>query len=180
MSEQKAPYMPWQDRFIRHEIAPAGELLANPFNFRIHTRQQQAALEGSLETLQWIGAVKVNVTTGHIVDGHLRVTLALRKGENTGVPVDYYELTEAEEAQALLSLDPIAAMAATDKEQMETLLRQVNSDDEKVQEYLAELAEREGLSNTSPEFKEYGENIADDIQVCECPTCGHKHAAKKD
>lgn len=30
-----------------------------------------------------------------------------------------------------------------------------------------------------PEFKEYGEDIADDIQVCKCPTCGHKHATKK-
>lgn len=31
-----------------------------------------------------------------------------------------------------------------------------------------------------PEFKEYDESIADDIQVCKCPTCGHEHAAKKD
>ena len=37
-----------------------------------------------------------------------------------------------------------------------------------------------GAEETAPEFKEYGEDIADDIQVCECPTCGHKHAAKKD
>jgi hypothetical protein len=30
-----------------------------------------------------------------------------------------------------------------------------------------------------PDFKEYGEDIADDIEVCSCPTCGHQHAAKK-
>lgn len=30
-----------------------------------------------------------------------------------------------------------------------------------------------------PEFKEYGEDIADGIEVCKCPTCGHEHAAKK-
>jgi hypothetical protein len=38
----------------------------------------------------------------------------------------------------------------------------------------------EGMnSNTAPEFKEYGEDIADGIEVCKCPTCGHEHAAKK-
>lgn len=31
-----------------------------------------------------------------------------------------------------------------------------------------------------PEFPEYGESIADGIQVCTCPTCGHQHAAQKD
>ena len=30
------------------------------------------------------------------------------------------------------------------------------------------------------DFKEYGEDIADGIQVCKCATCGHEHAAKKD
>jgi hypothetical protein len=27
-------------------------------------------------------------------------------------------------------------------------------------------------------FKEYDESIADGVSVCECPTCGHKHAKK--
>ena len=39
--------------------------------------------------------------------------------------------------------------------------------------------ERELIGAQIPEFKEYGEDIADDIQVCACPTCGHQHAAKK-
>ena len=37
-----------------------------------------------------------------------------------------------------------------------------------------------GSEQDAPEFKEYGEDLADDIQVCKCPICGHKHAAKKD
>lgn len=137
--------MVWEDMFVRHEIVLADQLLANPNNFRIHSRAQQAALEGSLDDLQWIGAVKVNVQTGHIFDGHLRVTLALRKGETTGVPVDYYDLTPEQEAQAILSIDPIAAMAGTDREQMETLLEMVNSDNAQTQQYLVDLAAREGL-----------------------------------
>ena len=33
---------------------------------------------------------------------------------------------------------------------------------------------------TVPEFKEYDETIADDIQICKCPVCGNEHASKKD
>jgi hypothetical protein len=36
------------------------------------------------------------------------------------------------------------------------------------------------LQDTLPEFKEYGEDIADGMRVCKCPICGHEHAAKKD
>ena len=35
-------------------------------------------------------------------------------------------------------------------------------------------------SNEVPEFKEYDETIADDIQICKCPVCGNEHASKKD
>ena len=38
----------------------------------------------------------------------------------------------------------------------------------------------EGMGNNNPpEFKEYGEDIADGIEVCKCDKCGHEHAAKK-
>jgi DNA modification methylase len=59
--------------------------------------------------------------------------------------VEYVDLTEEEEALALAMLDPIAAMAATDKQKLDELLRQVQSDDERVQAMLAEMAAREGL-----------------------------------
>lgn len=36
-----------------------------------------------------------------------------------------------------------------------------------------------GSEEPLPEFKEYGEDIADGIEVCKCPTCGHEHATKK-
>jgi adenine-specific DNA methylase len=41
------------------------------------------------------------------------------------------------------------------------------------------LTEMIGAEQEFPEFKEYGEDIADGIQVCKCPTCGHEHAAPK-
>ena len=69
----------------------------------------------------WVQNVVVNRTTGHVLDGHLRVELCLSRGEPM-VPVVYVELDEAEEALVLASLDPLAAMAATDKAKLAALL----------------------------------------------------------
>ncbi len=142
---------PWKSRIVDHgEVAP-DQLLANPKNFRIHPSMQQAALGGSLNTLGWISEVIVNRTTGHLVDGHLRVVMALRNSEPF-VPVTYVELTELEESQALLSLDPIAAMASTDAAQLQALLDAVGetATDAQVKEFL------KGMQAEADELAEYG------------------------
>ena len=59
----------------------------------------------------------VNHTTGHLVDGHLRVELAIASGQPT-IPVVYVELSEDEERIILSSLDPIGAMATADREKL--------------------------------------------------------------
>jgi len=83
-----------------------------------------------------------------VIDGHLRVTLALRSGVQE-LPVEYVDLDEAEEAQALLSLDPIAAMAATDKQKLDELFAGIESENENVRKMMDEIATKERL--------EYGE-----------------------
>lgn len=46
--------------------------------------------------------------------------------------------------------------------------------------FLGDELERLGVEAPEvPDFKEYGEDLADDINICKCPTCGHEHAAKK-
>lgn len=166
----------WKNRIVGYGEESPDQLLANPRNHRIHPKRQQDALSGSLDTLGYIQTVIVNKNTGHIVDGHLRVTMALREGQ-LSIPVTYVELTEAEEAQALLSLDPIAAMAANDRDKIDELLKMVNTDNAEVMKHLSDFAAEVGTD--TPQFKEYGEDIADGIEVCKCPTCGHEHAAKK-
>jgi ParB-like chromosome segregation protein Spo0J len=170
--------MSWHNRIVGHDEVPPDQLMAHPDNWRIHPKYQQEALRGVINDIGYIKSVTVNKTTGRVVDGHLRVTLALRDSIPT-IPVEYVELTEAEEAEALLTLDPIAALAGSDKDNLELLLGQVNTDDAAVLKLLEDTAAGAGLEWGDPEFKEYGEDIADDIQVCKCPTCGHEHAAKK-
>jgi DNA modification methylase len=96
-------------------------LVANPKNWRIHPKGQQDALGSVLDEVGWVQQVLVNRTTGNVVDGHLRVELAIGRDE-PAVPVLYVELSEEEEALVLASLDPLSAMAATDEDKLRELL----------------------------------------------------------
>lgn len=134
----------WRNRITGHaDVAPAS-LLPNPANWRRHSTRQQRALAGALSEVGWVAQVMVNRTSGHLVDGHLRLELALERGEPT-IPVAYVELSEAEERLVLASLDPLAAMADTDRDALALLLAGVTPSDEALTRMLAELADRNGL-----------------------------------
>jgi DNA modification methylase len=125
------------------------QLFANPGNYRVHPKAQQEALAGVLDQVGWVQNVLVNQSTGHVVDGHLRVALAISRGERS-VPVLYVDLSEDEERLVLASLDPLAAMATTDDEKLRALLADVSVDSEALLAMLARLAPgeaREGLTD---------------------------------
>ncbi len=134
----------WRNRIVGHGDEPPDQLLANPGNWRVHPKEQQQALAGALAEVGWVAQVLVNRTTGHLVDGHLRVELAIDRGEPT-IPVTYVELSEDEERLVLASLDPLAAMAVAEKDALEALLAGLSTDDEALAKLLAELAEANGI-----------------------------------
>jgi hypothetical protein len=107
-------------RIVGHADVLASELKAHPLNFRVHPDTQRAAVAEAIDRLGWIKAVLVNRSTGRILDGHLRVEDAAAKGQT--VPVDYVELTEAEERLALASLDPLTALAVEDADKLAELV----------------------------------------------------------
>lgn len=129
---------PWRNRIVRTGEEAPDQLLANPRNWRIHPRHQQNVLGGVLEQVGWVTHVIVNERTGHVVDGHARVGLAISRNEAT-VPVTYVDLSEAEEALVLATLDPISALAAADKDTFGELMRWVETDDTAVQQLLDDL-----------------------------------------
>lgn len=134
----------WANRIIGEGFEDPEQLLANPLNFRIHPKAQQDALAGVLNEVGWVQRVIVNKATQHVIDGHLRVSMAISKGE-TQVPVIYVDLTEAEEKLILSTIDPLSAMAVTDAAKLEELLHEVSSGEAGVQAMLAALAEDNGL-----------------------------------
>lgn len=181
----------WRNRIVGHGDEAPDQLLAHPNNWRVHPKAQQAALAGVIGDIGYIRSVTVNRTTGCVLDGHLRVALALRNGEKT-IPVEYVELTEAEEAEALLALDPIAAMAGADKEKLDALLRDVQTGDAAVQAMLAELAKDAGLDYGKADDADAEPQVdrAEELRVkwgvesgdlwgigkiARCPKCGKVH-----
>jgi DNA modification methylase len=123
---------------VRYADVDPGTLLPNPQNWRQHPQPQLAALSGSITELGWIAPVIVNLTTQHVVDGHARISEAVRHREPT-IPVAYVELTEAQERLALASFDPITAMATTDQAMLNDLLDGLTTDDGGLSDLLASL-----------------------------------------
>lgn len=120
------PQDTWSNRIVGVGEVPPGELIANPRNWRKHSRAQRRALTGVMNDVGWVQRVIVNRGTGHIVDGHLRVELAFERHEDA-VPVTYVDLTDEEEGLILATLDPIGALAGTNGTALTELLSQFNS-----------------------------------------------------
>lgn len=129
---RKRSAAPFGKRILGTADVPAGQLLANPANFRIHPRAQQDALTTVLGEIGFIQHAIVNKRTSPewgdkrgvetMIDGHLRTELALTRGEETPVPVVYVDLTPAEERRVLATFDAIGAMAALDGDKLDELL----------------------------------------------------------
>ena len=143
---------------IKNRIIGSGEeqldqIMFNPRNWRIHPLSQQDALKGVLEEVGWVQQVIVNKRTGNLIDGHLRCQLAAREGAQT-IPVVYVDVSEDEESLVLATLDPIGAMAATDKQKLDELFAGIESENENVRKMMDEIAAKERL--------EYGEKNNDE------------------
>lgn len=115
----------WENRIVSSGTEDPEQLLANPLNFRRHPAHQKKAMTGVLSEIGWIQDVIVNKVTGHIIDGHLRVELAMQRSEK--VPVKYVELSEHEEKIALASIDPIGALAEQDQAMLDDLIEDIGT-----------------------------------------------------
>lgn len=111
----------WRNRIVKHDEADPRSFLKHPRNFRIHSAQQENALEGVLDTVGWVDEVKVNIHTNTVVDGHLRVKKAIERGQAT-IPVTYVDLTEEEELIILATFDQITGMARIDDEALQAVM----------------------------------------------------------
>lgn len=118
----------FSNRIVGHGEEAPDQLQANPNNWRIHSAEQQRVMTDVLDDVGWIQSVIVNQVTGTMIDGHMRVLLALKHDEPT-VPVTYVRLTPDEEAIVLATFDPIGTMATHDQDQMLNLLDSIESFD---------------------------------------------------
>lgn len=143
--------MSWRNRIVGEGTERPGDLLANPRNWRIHPREQQEALSSVLNGVGLVQRVVVNERTGFVVDGHLRVAMAMREGIEE-IPVVKVDLSEEEEAVVLSTLDPLAEMSGTDQRKLNELVAEASAApavlyDAKLEDFVSSLAtaETEGM-----------------------------------
>lgn len=157
----------WQNKITGTANVAPDQLLANPQNWRIHPQAQRDALAQAIETIGYIQPVIVNQNTGHVIDGHLRISLALSQ-DQPEIPVSYVDLTPEEELIALASIDPLAGMAVQDDDILGSLLDAIDLEEGALADLLEGLTvigAGEGLDFTQPTGKK---------KVTTCPECGHK------
>lgn len=116
----RTPPIPESSTHLRLEYRNPRELKANTKNWRLHPRRQRQAYNALKEKVGYAGAPLLNETTGNLLDGHMRVDEAIKAGE-AAIPVNIGSWTEEQEDLILEHLDPIAALAGTNREALESL-----------------------------------------------------------
>ena len=163
----------WKNRIVgQGEVSP-DQLLANPKNWRIHPKEQQDALTTVLDKVGWVQQVVVNKITNFVVDGHLRVSMAISRNEPI-VPVVYVELNEEEEALILATIDPLAALAITDEDQLRGLVKGLDIDAE-VHSLLSQVRLPVSIDDVDvPDTDSKGTYEGSQYHSYRCPECAHE------
>lgn len=138
----------WTSRVVRSAHVAPDTLLAHPDNLVIHPPEQEVQMLTLLRTVGWAAPILVSAQSGRIIDGHMRVSLALRAGAPQ-VPVDYVDLSEEEERKALLYLKRTTDLARIDPVNLEAILNSIETDQEDLAAMARAFAEAtEGLKYT--------------------------------
>jgi hypothetical protein len=165
-----------RDRIKELRRVRAKDLLPNPKNWRTHPDRQRDALKGLLAEIGFADALLARETPDGLmlIDGHLRAETT----PDAKVPVLVLDVTEAEADKLLATLDPLAALAQTNQEQLDGLLENVSSTNAAVAGLLSDLSNEAAIPpETTPpdEFPTYDEDLHTDFA---CPKCGHTWSGK--
>ncbi len=165
-----------RDRVKELRRVKASDLIPNPKNWRTHPGDQQDALRGVLAEIGYADALIARETPDGLtlLDGHLRADTT----PDQKVPVLIVDLTDAEADKLLVTLDPLGAMAEADKDKLGKLLHDLETDSDGLQAMLDALAAQNEINpfemSADADGKEFDESCADDVEMTECPSCGHK------
>ena len=115
----------WDNRIVESGEVAVAEVIDNPRNWRLHDSLQQSVLEDVIDQVGLVSHIIVNRRTGFLVDGHLRVLLARKRGEET-LPAVFVDLSEEVEAKVLLTHDTLADGSLRDTQKYSALRDQLD------------------------------------------------------
>jgi hypothetical protein len=128
------------DRIRELRRVRAGELRPNPRNWRTHPEAQRNALRGILAEIGYAGALlarELEDGSLELIDGHLRAETT----PEAMAPVLVLDVSAEEAEKILLTHDPLAEMAETDRQRLATLLAEVEFISPEVEELLSQMNE---------------------------------------
>lgn len=135
----------WRSRIVKTGKIRADQITPHPNNPRKHPAAQREAVEASFDVLGQIAPIVINVNNGYLVDGEERSWLALSQGDDAELDAVWVDLSDDEHLLALTTFDWLTQMAVYDRDSLDTLLQQVNTDNAALQSLLSELAEAQGV-----------------------------------
>ena len=92
----------------------------HPDNWRIHPHRQSSATKAAILDVGWADALKYNLTTKRLLDGHDRRNIAIKEGWET-VPVLVGNWTEEQELKILRDLDTLGGLAEINTDALKML-----------------------------------------------------------
>lgn len=118
------PVISGQRVVVRVDAVEVKELLGseNPLNWREHSKRQKEYVQDTIENLGWAQALTYNATTGHLINGHGRLEIAIEKKYKT-IPVDIGAWSEDEERQLLIAIDSTSQMATINANALDSLVQ---------------------------------------------------------
>jgi DNA modification methylase len=128
-----------RDRVKELRRVKASQLRPSAKNWRTHPKAQQDALKGILAEIGYADALlarELDDGTLELIDGHLRAETT----PDQDVPVLILDVTEAEAAKLLATLDPLAAMAEADGAKLDALLSEISTGSEGLAAMYADMA----------------------------------------
>jgi hypothetical protein len=128
-----------RDRIKELRRVPAAELRPHPRNWRVHPDSQRNALRGVLAEVGYADALlarELDDGSLELIDGHLRAETT----PDCVVPVLVLDVNAEEADKILLTLDPLAGLAATDHDRLTDLLASTKFANPQLEELLDGLA----------------------------------------
>ena len=129
----------WQNRIVGHEDVDPMTLRGHTKNIRTHASAQRRLLEAALDDLGHVGKIVVSQRTRRVLNGHLRVELAIGRDAET-IPVTWIDVDEDEELVVLAFFDQIGEGAEIDPAKLKSTLSQVTTESDGLRTMLADWA----------------------------------------
>lgn len=156
----------FHDRVVESGTMAADQFTAHPDNWQIHPTEQQQALATTIDAIGWLIPLVVSQRSGYLLDGHARVMVALQRDPSMKLPYVMVDIEPEEEALALATINPLGAMAVTDKVKLSQLLEEAaqlpQADNDDLAALFQDIHDRligtEIIMPTAPTEAEYAEH----------------------